>query len=184
MDPEGARKGLERKENGKQVEQAQSIVKAQAANQANSKENGQIDFDILDIALSSDVKYCGGAKTSSDKTAHGIVLPSYEGLRLYNPGNNCYIHAALNSLVTNPYIMTEMNNAFQHPGMPSFFQEIENLVVCREDILNVIALKTQLYNHFPNTLPYNSNDQEDAAVPFFLTLLIAFLSWRKSLESK
>ena len=40
MDPEGARKALERTENGKKLEQAQSIVKAQAANQANSKENG------------------------------------------------------------------------------------------------------------------------------------------------
>ena len=121
MDSEGARKALERTENGKQVEQAQSIVKAPAANQANSKENGQIDFDNLSIALSSDVKYCGGAKNSGAKTAHDIMLPSYEGLRLYNPGNNCYIHAALNSILTNPHIMAEIDYAFQLPGMPPFF---------------------------------------------------------------
>merc|ERR1712020_380813 len=112
-------------------------------------------------------KYCGGAKISSTKAAQDIVLPSYEGLRLYNPRNNCYIHAALNSIVTNPHIMEEMNYAFQLPGMPPFFREIENLVVCREEILNVICLKKQLYNQFPNTSSYNSDGQEDAAIPFW-----------------
>ena len=38
MDTEDARKALEGKKNGKQVEQAQSIVKAQAARQAHSNE--------------------------------------------------------------------------------------------------------------------------------------------------
>ena len=112
MDTEDARKALEGKKNEKQVEQAQSIVKAQAANQAHSKE------------MLND-KYCGGAKISSTKAGQDIVLPSYEGLRLYNPGNNCYIHAALNSIVTNPNIMEEINYAFQLPGMPPFFGKLK-----------------------------------------------------------
>ena len=112
-------------------------------------------------------KYCGGAKISSTKAAQDIVLPSYEGLRLYNPRNNCYIHAALNSIVTNPHIMEEMSYAFQLPGMPPLFREIENMIVCRDEILNVVGLKKQLYNTFPNTPSYNSDGQEDAAVPFW-----------------
>ena len=70
-------------------------------------------------------KYCGGAKITSTKAAQEIVLPSYEGLRLYNPGNNCYIHAALNSIVTNPDITEEINYAFQLPGMPPFFGKLK-----------------------------------------------------------
>ena len=76
-------------------------------------------------------KYCGGAKISSTKAAQDIVLPSYEGLRLYNPRNNCYIHAALNSIVTNPRIMEEINYAFQLPGMPPFFGKLE-ICLCVE----------------------------------------------------
>lgn len=108
-------KGIEKE---KQVEQAQSIVKAQAADKAHSKE-------MLNI------KYCGGTKISSTKAAQDIVLPSYEGLRLYNPGNNCYMHASLNSIVTNPYIMEEMSYGFQLPDMPPFFGKLKTWV-CAE----------------------------------------------------
>ena len=119
MDTEDARKALERQEKEQQVEQARSMVKAEAANQAHSKE-------MLNV------KYCGGAKISSTKAGQDIVLPSYEGLRLYNPENNCYIHAALNSIVTNPDIMEEMSYAFQLPGMPPFFGKLKTWLCAKK----------------------------------------------------
>lgn len=39
--------------------------------------------------------------------------------------------------------------------------------MCRDEILNVVGLKKQLYNTFHNTPSYNSDGHEDAAVPYW-----------------
>ena len=51
--------------------------------------------------------------SSGTQTITCVVTTNYTGLRLKRPINNCFIHAALNSIVTNKYIIEEVNNP--HP---------------------------------------------------------------------
>ena len=59
------------------------------------------------------ITYCGGMNSSGTQTSAGVTTTNYTGLRLKNPRYNCFIHAALSSIVTNKYIMEEVNNP--HP---------------------------------------------------------------------
>ena len=57
-----------------------------------------------------DSKLRGGMDTSRSSDENEIVLATYNGLRIDNHNNNCYLNTAVNNICCNDIIMTEINN--------------------------------------------------------------------------
>ena len=70
------------------------------------------DFNLNNTVITVPI-YCGGANNNNDEFINGTIAINYAGLMLTNPRNNCFIHAAVNAIVTNSHLMEEIDKP--HP---------------------------------------------------------------------
>ena len=114
------------------------------------------------------IRYCGGMNTASGQKDQNLPLQHYTGIRLNNFRNDCYLNSTVNSIITNPILMQELNKPY--PSLDattqSIIQQIQNLATSPTHIKNVRALKSNLNVCFPHQ-SYSTEEQNDAAQPFY-----------------
>ena len=136
--------------------------------------------------LPKEIKLTPGMDNAIKSSKNNAVLTKYNGLKIANQNkNDCFLITAVNNIIGNEVIMTEVNNLpslrdcyqrmldenseeeyFPKVSSIAIIREIVKITNSKEEVRCVMNLKRTLALKYSNTFTYQSNTQEDAGMSY------------------